>query len=79
MNTQSVEDAVVMALATRLEVDRRDIDLDLPMHLLPKIESVRMLNVVVDLENSLGVAIPDDVPFEAATARDLATLIQGLL
>lgn len=79
MNTQAVEDAVLVALAARLEVDRGDIDLDLPLHLLPRIESVRMLNVVVDLENSLGVAIPDDVPFEAATARDLAKLIQELL
>ncbi|WP_235609240.1 acyl carrier protein [Frankia casuarinae] len=60
-------------------MDKADIDLDLPMHLLPKIESVVILSVVVDLEDALSVAIPDDVPFAAVTARDLAELIKELM
>jgi acyl carrier protein len=76
---QTVEDAVATALANRMQMDKADIDLDLPMHLLPKIESVVILSVVVDLENALGVAIPDDIPFEAVTARDLAKLVKELM
>jgi acyl carrier protein len=76
---QTVEDAVATALANRLQMDKADIDLDLPMHLLPKIESVVILSVVVDLEDALSVAIPDDVPFAAVTARDLAELIKELM
>ncbi|AEH10216.1 MULTISPECIES: acyl carrier protein [Protofrankia] len=79
MSTRTVEDAVATALANRLQMDKADIDLDLPMHLLPRIESVVILSVVVDLEDVLGVAIPDDVPFEAVTARDLAALVQELM
>lgn len=78
MSTETVEEAVVTALAHRLKVDKSDIDLDLPMHLLPNIESVVILNVMVDLENMLSVVIPDDVPFEAVTARDLSKLIKEL-
>ncbi len=79
MNTQTVEDAVATALANRLKMDKADIDLDLPLHLLPKIESLVVLTVVVDLEDALNVAIPDDIPFEAVTARDLAKLIRELM
>ncbi|WP_250285208.1 MULTISPECIES: acyl carrier protein [unclassified Frankia] len=79
MSTRTVEDAVATALANRLQMDKADIDLDLPMHLLPRIESVVILSVVVDLEDVLGVTIPDDVPFEAVTARDLAALVQELM
>ena len=79
MSTQTVEDAVATALANRLQMDKADIDLDLPMHLLPKIESVVILSVVVDLENALGVVIPDDIPFAAVTARDLAKLVMELM
>ncbi|ABD12638.1 hypothetical protein CcI156_15220 [Frankia sp. CcI156] len=79
MSMQTVEDAVATALANRLQMDKADIDLDLPMHLLPKIESVVILSVVVDLEDALSVAIPDDVPFAAVTARDLAELIKELM
>jgi acyl carrier protein len=79
MTTQTIEDAVSTALANRLQMNKNDIDLDLPMHLLPNIESVVMLSVMVDLENALGVLIPDDVPFEAVTARDLATRIKELV
>ena len=79
MSTQTVEDAVATALANRLRMDKADIDLDLPLHLLPKIESVVILSVVVDLENALGVVIPDDIPYSAVTARDLAKLVTELM
>jgi acyl carrier protein len=78
-STQTVHDVVRTTLATRLGTEEDQIDLDLPLHLLPNIESVVMLNVIVDVENTLGIVIPDDVPFAAATARDLIKLVEQLL
>ncbi|MEU9980225.1 acyl carrier protein [Streptomyces sp. NPDC050856] len=72
-----VERAVVTALAEVLRTEPGDIGLDTPLAALPGMESVKLLRAVVRVEESCGVAVPDEVLYEAATARELARNIAG--
>jgi acyl carrier protein len=67
-----VEQAVVEALAQVLAVDPEHIDPDAPLTSLPGMESVKLLRAVVRVEESCGMAVPDEVLYEAGTARELA-------
>ncbi|MFV0129837.1 acyl carrier protein [Streptomyces sp. HMX112] len=72
-----VERAVVTALAEVLHTEPGGIGLDTPLAALPGMESVKLLRAVVRVEESCGVAVPDEVLYEAATARELARNIAG--
>ncbi|MEU0247432.1 acyl carrier protein [Streptomyces sp. NPDC006235] len=67
-----VEKAVVEALAQVLAVTPDSIDPDAPLNSLPGMESVKLLRAVVRVEESCGIAVPDEMLFEAGTARELA-------
>jgi acyl carrier protein len=70
-----VEKAVVEALAQVLAVAPDSIDPDAPLNSLPGMESVKLLRAVVRVEESCGIAVPDEMLFEAGTARELAANI----
>ncbi|TDD34961.1 acyl carrier protein [Actinomadura sp. KC06] len=78
MNAADVQQTVLEALAKRLNLDASTIDPDEPLRDLPSMESVVMLQVVVDIEDALEMTIPDDVAFEAVTARELAGVLVDL-
>ncbi|MFI0980759.1 acyl carrier protein [Streptomyces sp. NPDC021093] len=67
-----VEQAVVTALAEVLGVETADIDVEAPLKGLPGMESVKLLRVVVRVEEVCGIAVPDEVLYESGTARELA-------
>lgn len=54
------------------------VDPDLPAIALSGIESVTLLRAVAEIEDLLGVAIPDEVLLERLTIRDLADVVARL-
>ena len=74
----TVLDTVLHAVAAELQTPRGDIDPDLPLTTAHGVDSVMLLRAVVVIEEALSVAIPDDVLFEALTARELAELVTRL-
>jgi acyl carrier protein len=74
----TVLDTVIHAVAAELQAPGGDIDPDLPLTTLQGVDSVLLLRVVMAIEQELSVAIPDDVLFEALSARELAELVTGL-
>jgi acyl carrier protein len=74
----TVLDTVIHAFAAELQVPRGDIDPDLSLTTLQGADSVTMLRAVIAIEEALSVAIPDDVLFEALTARELAEFVTRL-
>jgi len=45
---------------------------------LPNIDSMRILEIIVDTENAFGIEIPDDVTFRIQTIGDFEELVAGL-
>ncbi|HEV7898801.1 MAG TPA: acyl carrier protein [Planosporangium sp.] len=75
----TVQTTVVEALAANARLAPADIDPDVPMAALPGMDSIQLLRAVADLEEACDLAIPDDVLFQAKTARELAHLVADLI
>ncbi|CAM4463229.1 acyl carrier protein [Nocardia ninae] len=75
MNAETVEAALAVAFATRLELDPAEIEPDRAIAELPGIDSLAMLRVIVDVETALGIQISDDTAYAATTVRQLAKLV----
>lgn len=75
MNAETVETALAVAFATRLDLDPAEIGPDHAIADLPGIDSLAVLRVIIDVETALGIQIPDDLAFAAGTVRQFAKLI----
>lgn len=54
------------------------VDPDQPAIALDGIESLHLLRAVAEIEDTLGVAIPDEVLLDDLTLRKLAEVVAGL-
>ncbi|WP_051795176.1 acyl carrier protein [Streptomyces sp. NRRL S-87] len=77
--TGTVLDVVVRALAAHSGARPASIDTAKPLAAIPGIESVKALRAITEIEDELGIAIPDDFLFETATVGDLAAFVAGLV
>ncbi|MFJ5549105.1 acyl carrier protein [Streptomyces sp. NPDC093225] len=75
----AVLDVVVRALAAHSGARPASIDTAKPLAAIPGIESVKALRAITEIEDELGIAIPDDFLFETATVGDLAAFVAGLV
>lgn len=69
---------VLRALSDHAGVPADRIDPDGAVAAVPGIESVKALRAITQVEDTLGVLIPDDFLFETATVRQLATQVAEL-
>ncbi|MER5733827.1 acyl carrier protein [Streptomyces sp. NPDC002138] len=69
---------VVRALAAHSGAAPDSIDTGKPLAAIPGIESVKALRAITEIEDELGVAIPDDFLFETATVGELAGFVVSL-
>ena len=76
---EHVLDIVVRALAAHSGSAAAAIDTSKPLSAIAGIESVKALRAITEIEDELGVAIPDDFLFETATVTDLAVFVAGLV
>ncbi len=85
--TETVPDAVelaetvqvvLQALSEHAGVPADRIDADELLSAVPGIESVKALRAITQIEDALGVLIPDDFLFETATVRELAAQVAAL-
>jgi acyl carrier protein len=65
-------------IAEHSAMTAQSIDPQLTLAAIPGIESVKALRAISEIEDRLGVVIPDDFLFEAATVQEMATFIAGL-
>lgn len=69
---------VLQAISDHARVPAGSIDPDGLLSDVPGIESVKALRAITQVEDALGVLIPDDFLFETATVRELAAQVASL-
>lgn len=55
-----------------------EVDPDVPAMALEDMESIEVLRAIAQIEDLLGVAIPDELLFDGLTLRALAEVVTGL-
>ena len=73
-----VDNAITQALEATLP-DQLDIDRDSPLSAASGLDSVQIMNLVMELEDHLDISVPVDVLAEAQTLNELAERIVPLL
>ncbi|MGI5170268.1 acyl carrier protein [Spirillospora sp. CA-253888] len=74
MSAESVLEAVQQTLSETFEVGRDEVALDALLSTLPRMDSRRLLVMLLDFEERYGVEIPLDQVVRMATVAELAEL-----
>lgn len=71
----TVQEGVVDIICRIAEIERLDPDQD---YYSAGLESVRALEVLIELETAFGVTIPDEAFIQCRTAQDLTRMVEEL-
>lgn len=71
----TVENLVLAAVSSQLSIGREQIDMDLPMLVLPGMESLKLLSIIAEIEDSCDVIVSDDALVEVESTRDLIVYV----
>jgi len=74
----SIHDAIQQALMVTVP-DRTDLDWDVPLSTAAGLDSVQIMNLVMEIEDALDVSVPMDVLADAHTLNDLAKALAELI
>lgn len=74
----SVDLAITQALASTLP-ERADIDRDQPLSTGGGLDSIQVMNLVMEIEDHLDISVPVDLLAEAQTLNELAQKVTDLL
>ena len=73
-----VDAAITAALEATLP-DKVDIDRDVPLSTTAGLDSIQIMNMVMEIEDSLDISVPVDVLAEAQTLNELAEKIVAII
>lgn len=73
-----VDAAITAALVATLP-DKVDIDRDVPLSTTAGLDSIQIMNMVMEIEDSLDISVPVDVLAEAQTLNELAEKIVAII
>jgi acyl carrier protein len=74
-NSAEITRMVCDCLAEVLEMEIGADDLDIPVSQLPMLDSLRLVEAIVNIEGALDIRLDEDDLFMARTLRDLCTLV----
>jgi acyl carrier protein len=77
MNT--ISQAVRAILAQALAVPPTEVTGDTPIRSIPNVDSVRILEVILEIERRFDIEIPDEATFSVTTVLDLEALVADRL
>jgi acyl carrier protein len=66
-------------MAKVLEIEIGPADLDIPVTELPMLDSLMLVEAIIDVEDVLNIRLDEDDLFMARTVRDLCTLVERTL
>lgn len=66
-------------VASRLEVQVEDVPVDADLRSLPKFNSIRALQIVLDVEEHFNIDVDDDVVFGIHTVQEFAEKIDEIV
>jgi acyl carrier protein len=73
-----VECTIRHYVAARLEIPEESVDIDAELRSLPKFDSIHALQIVLDVEQHLGIEIEDYVVFQVHTVREFASAVSEI-
>jgi len=73
-----VYDAIQQALVATAP-DRADLDWDLPLSTAAGLDSVQIMNLVMEIEDALDISVPMDVLADVHTLNDLAKALAAMI
>lgn len=73
-----IHDAIQQALVATAP-DRTDLDWDVPLSTAAGLDSVQIMNLVMEIEDALDISVPMDVLADAHTLNDLAKALATLI
>jgi acyl carrier protein len=76
--SDTVLQLVKEVIAEHSAMTAQSIDPQLTLAAIPGIESVKALRAISEIEDRLGVVIPDDFLFETATVQEMAAYVADL-
>lgn len=65
-------------LSNHLNHPREDLSDDTVISTLPKVDSMRLLEVIIDVEKRYDIEIPDSAPFNIKTIGEFESLVTEL-
>lgn len=77
-NIDPIQAAIKQALQTTAP-ERTDLDWDMPLSAAAGLDSVQIMNLVMEIEDALDISVPMDVLADAHTLNDLAGALAALI
>lgn len=75
----TIAQAVRAILADTLEVPPTEVTGETPIRSLPNFDSVRILDVILEIEKRFDIEMPDEATFRVTTVLDLEALVADRL
>lgn len=75
----AISQAVRTILAKTLAVPATEVTGETPIRSLPNVDSVRILEVILEIEKRFDIEIPDEATFSVITVLDLEALVADRL
>ncbi len=74
----SSESQVGRIISEVLGISIDEVQPDTRIRALPKVESIRILNIILKVEKLYGIEIPDDATFRLETVGEFVSLVDEL-
>jgi acyl carrier protein len=65
-------------IGRQLETPAEGLESDIYFRSLPNVDSMRVLQIILETENTFGIEIPDDVTFRLETVGEYLDLVEEL-
>lgn len=73
------ESRIRQFVAVHLEIPDEEVGLDTDLRSLPRFDSLRALQIVLDVEEHFDIEVEDHVVFEVRTVREFAAVIDEVV
>lgn len=73
-----VSETIRKIISVRTGVPPQKLSADMPFRMLPEIDSMGLLQIVLETENAFGIEIPDHVTFHIQSIGEYEELVEEL-
>ncbi len=77
--TQDTSSDIRQILSNHLKCSKEDLEADTVISTLPNVDSMRLLEIIIEVEKTYEIEIPDSAPFNVKTIGEFESLISSLI
>lgn len=77
--TQDISSEIRYIIGQHLKYSAEDLDASTIISTLPNVDSMRLLEVIMDVEKRYRIEIPDSAPFRITTVGEFENLVLSLV